>query len=259
MVPVDPSISISNPLEKVNKIWATCNIYGSEDKKNHIILTIKKLVVTTYSRTYSFPVNTIQSISTGRKKYLLPLILGGIAGPLSLLGLYENIYPATFLMFLFFGSIFLIYYGIIGSAVLIIYSAGTEQFIFLKEISSPLTEFIRFANILIPQFGRIDGKFYLYTALSKKHHLQSLKDSSQINKKLKLPDIQLYTEVSLKEYIRNLPKEERLKMKIARIDPVKLLARIIPKKFKNGSYGLFTGQITGDSIDELLDIENFII
>jgi hypothetical protein len=120
MVPIDSSISISNPLEKGNEIWATCNIYGSEDTKNHIILTTKKLVITTNSSTYSYPVNTIQSISTGRKKYLLPIILGGIAGPLSLLGLYENIYPATFLMILFFASIFLIYYGIIGSAALII-------------------------------------------------------------------------------------------------------------------------------------------
>ncbi len=257
MVPIDSSISISNPLEKGNEIWATCNIYGSEDTKNHIILTIKKLVITTNSSTYSYPVNTIQSISTGRKKYLLPIILGGITGPLSLLGFYENIYPATFLMILFFASIFLIYYGIIGSAALIIHSAGTEQFVFLKEISNPLLEFIRFANILIPQFGRNGDKFYLFAILLEEQHLNSLKDLSQIDNKIKLTDIQVFTRNSLEVYMRNFSEEERSKLKIARIDPGKLSERVVLQKFENGSYGLFIEHLTGDSIEELLDFENF--
>jgi len=67
----DSSISISNPLEKENETWAICPIYGGEDTENQIILTTRNLVITTNSNTYSFPVNTINSLETGRKKYLL--------------------------------------------------------------------------------------------------------------------------------------------------------------------------------------------
>ncbi len=253
------SISISNPLEKENEIWAICPIYESEDTENQIILTSKNLVITTNSNTYSFPVNIINSLETGRKKYLLPIIIGGIASPLSILGLQENIYSSTFLIVLLFTSVFLIYYGVMGAPVIIVKTRGTEEFIFLKEIKNQLKEFIWFSNSLIPQIGKKDGKFILYALVLEKEArlLTKEEDEYKVKENAFLTDIQLFTEINIRKYIRDNPNNDVSQYKVLSIEHGKLSNPITIKLLDNGSFGLFAKDISTNSIIGISKPGNF--
>ncbi len=196
-------ISISNPLDKENDVWAVCHLTNKKDARNQCILTRNKLLITRRGRDHNFLVETVDTVSTGRRKLLLPIITGGILTPLALLAIFNNYLSTNLTLPTFFAGLFLLYYGFSGAATIIITTNGNEKYVFINAISENLLKFITFSNALIKGFNENGGDFFFYALATDSKHLLLRDIIENLNTANKETGIGLFLKDALKETYRN--------------------------------------------------------
>lgn len=132
------------------KLKATVFLLTEGDKKNMAMISDEHLMVLRNGRKHLFQFMKIMEVSAEIKKFLLPLLLGGIFTPFALLSYFTNMFhPMVHLIATLLGLL-LFYIGWNGRAVLIIRLNGNvEELVFLPGISNNLMAFIDFLNGLI--------------------------------------------------------------------------------------------------------------
>ena len=131
-------------------IWnppvAVCYLHRADDKHNRCWLTAKHLVVVFRGRKHAFELGHIQRIALEQRRAWLPLIIGGIVAPLSLIALLLNLYDPWVLLYIFLPSLLLLYLGWLPYSVMAVHDAVKPHDFRLPSVSSNLRAFIRFAN-----------------------------------------------------------------------------------------------------------------
>lgn len=139
-------------------------LHRAEDQDNKCMLTSERLIVVYRGKVNSFERQHIKKIFFNQRRLLLPLIIGGIAAPLSLLAIFMNLYNLWPLMFVFFLGLALFYLGLQLHPVLTIQDTVKEHDFFLQEKSANLQEFLTFARQLI---FRGESQMYLVLPLEE--------------------------------------------------------------------------------------------
>jgi hypothetical protein len=238
------NISLANPFSKENKTWAVCYLGKEGDENNMITLDKEKLSVIKNGKRNEFDISDMLQASAGHKRLLLPLILGGIISPLSLIAIYENTFSPFLLLAVFFAGLFLLYLGITGSEVLIVYfSKGKEEHVFLRSIPENVSRFLFFLNMFISHDrGSPDGPIF--------YHQYVLGEDGKIPDFSRVKDGEeayiLLTPEELNKYVSHNSSNS----KILKINPSKLSAPVRLKNFEDGTARFTIEAINPESILE---------
>ena len=159
------NISVANPFNPENQIWAVCYLRQEGDERNVLKLDNLNLTIRKRGRIRKFTISEIDHISLGHKRLLLPFIIGGILSPLALIAIYENAYPPFLLLSLFFVGLFLLYLGWTGSDVISIHvSTDKLDQVFVRNIPYHVSRFFDFFNTFISKSNEAQ---YFYHILKK--------------------------------------------------------------------------------------------
>lgn len=139
-------------------------LHQAEDQDNKCMLTSERLMVVYKGKMHSFDRSHIKDLYFSRRRLLLPLVIGGISAPLSLLAIFMNLYSLWPLMFVFFLGLALFYLGLQMHPALTIQDTVKEHDFFLQEKSANLKEFLSFARQLI---FRGESQMYLVLPLEE--------------------------------------------------------------------------------------------
>lgn len=134
---------IFNPEEE---LIAKCYLDEEGDNGNVSYLTSTSLHIIQNNKTHSFFNYWIKNIGFKQKKYLIPIVLGGIAGPLAALGLFQYYLNHWIMLSIMMAAIFSIYYGIEGGIALCVETPIKEYDLFLRKTSPQLRAFISFVG-----------------------------------------------------------------------------------------------------------------
>lgn len=125
---------------------AVCYLHRAEDERNRCWLTEKRLVVVFRGKKHSFERNHIKNIAFEQRRAWLPLMIGGIAAPLSLLALLLNLYNPLVLIGIFLPTLLLLYLGWLPYTVMAVHDAVKPHDFRLPSVSSNLRAFVHFIN-----------------------------------------------------------------------------------------------------------------
>ena len=125
---------------------AVCYLHRAGDERNRCWLTQKHLVVVFRGKKYRFERDHIKHIAFEQRRAWLPLIIGGIAAPLSLLALFLNLYNPLVLIGIFLPTLLLLYLGWLPYTVMAVHDAVKPHDFRLPSVSSNLRAFVHFIN-----------------------------------------------------------------------------------------------------------------
>ena len=125
---------------------AVCYLHRAEDERNRCWLTEKHLVVVFRGRKHVFALEYIKGLGFEQRRAWLPLIIGGIAAPFSLLAILLNLYNPWVLIYIFLPASLLLYLGWLPYPVLAVHDAVKPHDFRLPAVSDNLRAFVRFAN-----------------------------------------------------------------------------------------------------------------
>ena len=136
---------------------AVCYLHRAEDERNRCWLTERHLVVQFRGKKQAFERTFLKTVAIEQRRAWLPLIVGGIAAPLSLLSLLLNIHDTWVLICVFLPALLLLYLGWLPYTVLAVHDVVKPHDFRLPAVSANLRAFVRFANRMILQ-----GDNYIY-------------------------------------------------------------------------------------------------
>lgn len=125
---------------------AFCYLQQAGDEKNKSLFTSEHFIVIYRGKVSRFALEEVKEITFNQRRWLLPLIVGGITGSFTLLAIFLNLYNPMPLFILFMVSFFAFYYGWQQHPVLTVTDKVKEHDFPLKYISSNLKAFIHFVN-----------------------------------------------------------------------------------------------------------------
>ncbi|MDA0193769.1 MAG: hypothetical protein O2887_01110 [Bacteroidetes bacterium] len=99
---------------------AKCYLGKLNDDSNMCVLHQDRLVIIKNGRVTIFPLEEGLSFQVDHKKWMLPLISGGILGSLTLVAIFKSLYHPWYSLFSLLIASFLLFIGIDGSHVLIV-------------------------------------------------------------------------------------------------------------------------------------------
>jgi uncharacterized protein (DUF952 family) len=150
---------------KENEVYAICYLHQIDDERNKCLLTGKHLVVIRKGKTHRFPLADIQRIAFDHRRIMLPLVVGGIAAPFSLLAMFTRVTDPWLMLPLFFMSLFALYLGWLGYPALIVQDSIREHDFQLRYVSQNLRAFAAFAhNFIRKQKNRGENLFIYHIA-----------------------------------------------------------------------------------------------
>ena len=121
-------------------------LHRADDERNRAWLTAKHLVIVFRGRKHVFALEHIKGLSFEQRRAWLPLILGGIAAPFSLVAILLNLYNPWVLIYIFLPALLLLYLGWLPYSVLAVHDVVKPHDFRLPSVSSNLRAFVRFAN-----------------------------------------------------------------------------------------------------------------
>lgn len=240
------NITIANPFKEENNIWAVCYFGREGDKKNMLTLDKDKISIVKNGKKDDYDITDMQQASKGHKRLLLPLIIGGVVSPLSIIAIYENTLSPFILLAVLFAGLMLLYIGQTGSEVLIFqHSKGKEEYVFLKSIPDHVVKFLFFLNMFLAQkWENQKGPLFYHQFDSEENG-----DSPNFSKAKGTGDgYILLTQEEFKKAALSADSDQ----KFISIDPLKLSAPIRLKNFENGSSHFITDTIDHDSIKDMI-------
>ncbi len=122
-------------------------------------LSFKKLFININGRIHKFELSHVSGFSFKKKLLLLPLILGGIITPLSLIALINDLLHVWTMLVSFMAGALLVYYGLEGRNTLSITTSIKEYDFFINPPSVNLKAFVDFTAKIKHQKG--EPRFYL--------------------------------------------------------------------------------------------------
>ena len=142
-------IATMSTLADLEAPLAVCSLHRADDKRNRCWLTERHLVVQFRGKKHAFERVFLKTVAIEQRRAWLPLIVGGIAAPFSLLALLLNIYNSWVLIYLFLPALLLLYLGWLPYSVLAVHDAVKSHDFRLPAVSANLRAFVRFANRMI--------------------------------------------------------------------------------------------------------------
>lgn len=132
------------------KAIAIVYFLSENDEKNKLLITDEKLLVIRKNHKSVHALSQIASLKIEVKKYLFPLILGGIFTPFAFLSYFVNFFHPWFHLLSVLLGMLLFYIGWTGkSAFTIVFKNTYEEFYYLPSVSKNLLAFIDFVNSLL--------------------------------------------------------------------------------------------------------------
>ena len=128
---------------------AVCYLHRAGDERNRCWLTERHLIVQFRGKKHAFERTVLKTIAIEERRAWLPLVVGGIAAPFSLLAILLNLYSPWVLVYVFLPALLLLYLGWLPYAVLAVHDAVKAHDFRLPAASANLRAFVRFANRMI--------------------------------------------------------------------------------------------------------------
>ncbi len=125
---------------------AFCYLERADDAKNRCLLTQQQLVVIYRGKTHAFALDQVKTINFSQRRWLLPLLSGGIVAPFMLIAIFLNLYDPWPLFVVFVLASLAFYIGWSLHPALTIRDSTKDHDFFLHDISSNLRAFVGFAN-----------------------------------------------------------------------------------------------------------------
>lgn len=173
---------------------ASVYLKQSGDEQNKMLLTDRDLVVIYRGKEYVFSHSLFNGLEVGYRKYLFPLIIGGILLPLSFLAIATHDFSPFYLILFLLTGFYLIYTGWSGSPVLSIMYEPKEFDFPLFHISDNLKAFIAFTNAyLLNSADSEERRRYLFLLADEDLEKQSGETEQDLQvPKLNLPAMTWY-------------------------------------------------------------------
>jgi len=213
------------------KAIAIVYFLSENDEKNKLLISDQKLLVIRKNHKSIHALPKIASLKIEVKKYLFPLILGGIITPFAFLSYFVNIFhPWIHLLSVMLGML-LFYIGWTGkSAFTIVFKNTEEEIYYLPSVSKNLLAFVDFVNSLLKDRPTSIHENLMYFEVEKQN--QALLFGESINSNFQMFPLLGYTFRQLKNNRRTIKLSN-----IIAINPQKSGREI---KF---SYDLASGQM----------------
>lgn len=237
---------------KGEEIIAFCYIYKLKDEGYKCLLTDQNLVIILDHKENEFNLKDIQKITLESRFIMLPLLLGGIVMPFSLLALFTIDADPWIMMTLFVLGGLGFYQGWLGHPVITVtLMSKISQDLKIRYVSEPLRAFIKFANEVIKR-GPVDEKVivpFIYHIVPPKE----LEELTKNNKYLPLSltsegFIHCSTKEQLKNTINRFYKDQEVTILV--IDPLKVKAEVKyePAKDAPGLFPHIYGPLNMDAV-----------
>ncbi|TAD99286.1 MAG: hypothetical protein EAZ97_09165 [Bacteroidetes bacterium] len=135
-------------VKQTENILAECKY-----NEDHLIQLTNKTIIVSQKNRFSkvYALNRIKEIRISFKRLMLPIILGGIFAPFTILAFMANLLELWIGIALFVVNITLFYHGWKGSYQICIQLATVEQNFFADSVSTPMLKLIEKTNKLIQQ------------------------------------------------------------------------------------------------------------
>ena len=233
------NVTLANPFDPENEIWAICYPGNDKDEKNVLKLHKNLLLVIKNGHIRKFKTSEISDIKISKKRLLLPLILGGIVAPFSFVAIYENLFSPILLLTSFCIGIFLLYAGWTGTNVIIFQDQdGKEEYLHFRSLPGQVIKFIDFLKLLTSsKIKNTSMEFYHILSENPQENIPDLSKSGE-------RDYVLLTAREL-EYHSSKTKPPQY---VIRINPLKLTHPVRLKKFPDGSSFFTVKSINPESI-----------
>jgi hypothetical protein len=144
------------------RIIATCYLQQHGNEQNKLLLSAEHLQLRHQGRLRVFVLDHLRRLSFNHRKLMLPLVLGGITGSLSLVAIFKTQYNPWLMLSLMVGGLLAAYIGYQGSWVLTVEEDKNHTDYYLSSISANLRAFVAYANT----FTSRQPKGVLYLPLS---------------------------------------------------------------------------------------------
>lgn len=128
------------------KTIALCYLQQADDERNKCLLTSEHFVVIYRGKVARFEHEQIKEVAFNQRRWLLPLIAGGITASFSLLAIFLGLYSLWPLFILFLIAALVFYWGWVYHPVLTVHDQVKEHDFPLSFISQNLRAFIQFTN-----------------------------------------------------------------------------------------------------------------
>lgn len=125
---------------------AICFLERDNDKKNQCLLSENFLTVIRKGKITTFHLDEIQRLIFTQRKYMLPLIIGGVFAPLSVIAISENLFNPWGILIWLMLNLMLVYIGWLGFKALTVNFKDFHRDFPIRSYSSNLKEFVAFAN-----------------------------------------------------------------------------------------------------------------
>ncbi len=132
-----------------SEIIAKCYLKTDGDEGNVCLLTDESLFIRYKSHETVFFNHWITETTFKHKKFVIPIVFGGISASLSAIALLNYYFNPWIILSILFASIMTIYYGINGGKALTITTPIKEYDFFINEISENLKAFVAYASTTI--------------------------------------------------------------------------------------------------------------
>lgn len=208
-------------------VIAQCPLEPGQKDKN-CYLSYERLIIATSWRKNRFNLNEIIELSFKHKLLLLPLVVGGILAPFSLIAIFNDVINLWLMLILFMSGSLLIYYGFEGRNTLSITTTLKEYDYFINTPSQNLKAFLKFVMKIRDQKG--EPRYYLAIASEIDNNTGSVFNFEK--------------EVELFE---NPPQREKATIFV--LEPLRSGVQVIYRTRDNGEVTPFvTGKISKDDL-----------
>jgi hypothetical protein len=138
-------------------------LHKRNDHKNKALLTKDDLIVIRKARSHIYKLDNIKSVGFRTRKFLLPLVVGGILTPMGIVAMFGNYFNPYWVVLLILVGIYLLYEGFSDRWSLTIKGFSNEESISLLYVSDNLRAFIDFVTGHLPHAtDTIRRQGYLY-------------------------------------------------------------------------------------------------
>ncbi len=130
-----------------DRVKAIVYLLAEGDDRNRALISDEHLLVIRKNKKSLFRLQDIAKLTTGHKKMLFPLFLGGIMTPFGFLSYFTNFFHPVLHLLMILSSMFLFYLGWAGRDTLtILLKDGEEILVYLPGISKNLRAFMNYVN-----------------------------------------------------------------------------------------------------------------
>lgn len=145
------------------------------DERNVCYVNNKQLLIIRKNVSTRIDLELIKGITFSNKKFLFPLITGGVLMPFFFIALFNNIFHHYISLIGFLIGVYLFYFGYVGSSSMVVLGHQPIKEFFLPSISPNLKAFAKFVNEKLLQ-NKEDEQFYHYWVMLEPEQIQKLKD-----------------------------------------------------------------------------------